>query len=363
MRILVAVAKYTTLNVNVYQSFVRGRNILYKEEGIDVSILNFYTRNDYFLDNIPIYSLHTIKSKLQKEGEKFDLLVCHAPNIRNHYFFLQKYRKYFPKLVLIFHGHEVLNVNKVYSKPYSYVKRSAFFSKLYQQLYDYLKLSLWNKYYSELLDDTHFLFVSKWMYDEFVKWVKVFPKHFSITYNNIGKVFEEESYDYNKNKLYDFITIRGDLDGSKYCIDIVNQMAKDNFQYKFLIVGKGEFFNYNKKAQNIDWVDKQLSHAEIVNYLNKSRCALMPTRTDAQGLMMCEMASFGMPLITSDIPVCREVFYSFINVCFIDNNQQKIILNQCLENLEKGIPYSKNTKYHIENTVMKEVELFRLLVD
>ena len=34
----------------------------------------------------------------------------------------------------------------------------------------------------------------------------------------------------------------------------------------------------------------------------------MPTRADAQGVMACEMATFGIPLITSNIDVCKEVF-------------------------------------------------------
>ena len=64
-----------------------------------------------------------------------------------------------------------------------------------------------------------------------------------------------------------------------------------------------------------------MNHDEIVEMLNLSRYALMPTRTDAQGLMMCEMAAFGIPVITSDIPVCHEVFDGFKNVFFISNDE------------------------------------------
>ena len=124
-------------------------------------------------------------------------------------------------------------------------------------------------------------------------------------------------------KKYDFVTIRSVLDGSKYAVDIVNDIAKLNPQKKFLLVGKGLFFNYIPKADNLDWVDERISHQKMIELLNSAKCALMPTRTDAQGVMMCEMATFGMPLITSDIPVCHEVLDGWEGVAFISNENYK----------------------------------------
>jgi glycosyltransferase involved in cell wall biosynthesis len=186
--------------------------------------------------------------------------------------------------------------------------------------------------------------------------------HYSITYNSVGSFFEKEDFNIESKKEYDFITIRANLDGSKYCIDLVNQMAKNNPEFRFLIIGRGRFFEYNDIALNIEWINTYLTHGEIIRYLNLSRCALMPTRTDAQGLMMCEMATFGMPLITSDIPVCSEVFDSFTNVRFINNNDVSISLKQLLEELERGLPYSKNSKYFAMNTAEKELLLFKTLI-
>jgi glycosyltransferase involved in cell wall biosynthesis len=83
----------------------------------------------------------------------------------------------------------------------------------------------------------------------------------------------------------------------------------------------------------------------------------MPTRTDAQGVMMCEMATFGMPVITSDMDVCHEVLGEFDNVRFIqpDNSQADIVA--LLNELEEGLPYAKNNKYFNNNTSGKELEL------
>ena len=85
----------------------------------------------------------------------------------------------------------------------------------------------------------------------------------------------------------------------------------------------------------------------------------MPTRTDAQGLMMCEMASTGMPLITSDIPVCHEVFDGFANVALIDNNMADTDLGVILKSMENKIPFCKNEKYYNNKTSKKEIEILK----
>ena len=86
----------------------------------------------------------------------------------------------------------------------------------------------------------------------------------------------------------------------------------------------------------------------MIDLLNKSRCALMPTRTDAQGVMACEMATFGIPLVTTDLPVCHEVFDTFVNVQYIANNRK---IN-CKDLLNKvNFIFKKNCEYFIENTI------------
>ena len=37
------------------------------------------------------------------------------------------------------------------------------------------------------------------------------------------------SFKWNQSKTYDFVTIRANLDGSKYAVDIVNNLAKNIF--------------------------------------------------------------------------------------------------------------------------------------
>ncbi|TOA40349.1 glycosyltransferase, partial [Vibrio parahaemolyticus] len=83
---------------------------------------------------------------------------------------------------------------------------------------------------------------------------------------------------------------------------------------KIHIYGKGRYFNYNEAPENLTVFNEFIKQEDIPSVLNKYRAALMPTRCDAQGVMVCEIATFGMPVLTTDIPVNDEMFADFQNV-------------------------------------------------
>lgn len=363
MKLLVLVADYPKPDDYISMMFVHVRNQYYVKHNIDVTVLNFKANENYIVDNIPVITLQEyLRNRTEK---KYDILVCHAPNIRNHYRFLKKNERYFPKIVFFFHGHEVLKINSVYPKPYPYKKKS-FIKNIFQDIYDDLKLKLWRGYFKKLTYKSHFVFVSKWLYKEFLRWTKindsVINGKYSIIHNSVGKVFEEKHYEPKIVKQYDFISIRGNLDGSKYCVDIINELAMNNPDLRFLIIGRGEFFDHFKKAKNVTWIDKVLKHEEMIKFLNQSKCGLLLTRQDTQGVMTCEMATFGLPVITSDIAVCHEILDDFDNVELINNDNTNIDLKPILEKLIKGIPYKKNEKYFSINTCGAEVKLYKNLL-
>ena len=142
MKILVAVAAYPTLDGNKALYFVHSRNLYYQSEGIDVTVLNFRARKNYVIDNIKVISFKEYK----KLSHKFDILILHAVNIRNHYKFLKEYGKEFQKKIFIFHGHEILHVNKYYPKSYNYRKNNII-KKVIRNYYDDIKLYLWRRYF------------------------------------------------------------------------------------------------------------------------------------------------------------------------------------------------------------------------
>lgn len=359
IKVLVASADYPRPSGERPMMFVHVRNKEYIKNDIDVTVLNFAAISNYDIDGIRVIT----EQSYYQESAKYDLIISHAANVRNHYRFLKKEGNKFKKLIFIFHGHEILRINEVYPKPYSYVGTDGP-RRLFQNGYDSFKFRVWSKFYKKHINDEELIFVSNWIYKEFKKNLKFTEKELKdkvhIINNSVGKTFEEHSYNKNCEKKYDFITIRSNLDDSKYGVDLVLELARMNPSKRFLLIGKGRFFDFNEKPQNIRWVNRTLSHEEMLRYLDESRCALLLTREDTQGVMTCECATYGIPVITSDLEVCREVFSGFENVKMISNDVKKVNLDK----IYRDIPIfnKKNKKYFMENTVRKEIELIEQLL-
>lgn len=364
MKILVLCSNYPDLGGKTGGMFFHVRNLYYQDNGANVQVLNFSADQNYVKDGINVFSFTHFENKLVYED--YDILLCHAPHISHHYRFLMKYSKMFKNIVFIFHGNEAFKTKVILPKEYSFMNNNNFYSTLKRNIKDEAKLYLWRNLFEKLAYKSQFIFVSNWMREQFYKFTKInrdlLKDKNHVIYNSIGKPFEENTYDKNKSKKYDFITIRNNLDGAKYGIDIVNNLANSNTNFKFLVIGKGEFFKYYDKAPNIELIQNELSHEEILNYLNESRFGLLPTLWDSQGLMTCEFASFGIPTITSDIEICHEILGDFNNVEFIKNEDKDLDLTNIVNKLQSKTIDHRNVKYFAANTSGKELELFRKIL-
>lgn len=83
----------------------------------------------------------------------------------------------------------------------------------------------------------------------------------------------------------------------------------------------------------------------------------MLTRRDTQGVMSCELVTYGIPLITSDLPVCHEIFGDLINVSYISNDIDKVDLREIYEKAMTTMENKKILSYNYKNTVEKEEKL------
>lgn len=360
MKVLVAVAFYPDDMGNKRLFYTHVRNVYYQNAGINVTVLNFSTDHDYEVDGIKVISLKTYKEK----NEKYTLLICHAANIRNHYRFLSDYNDKFANIMFFFHGHEIMHVSRYYPVPYPYKKHGYVLKKYFQNFYDTFKLYMWKKFFVRNSKKIKLIFVSKWLSNVFDQELRLTHHELDsrkmIIHNSVGKPFELESYQDTSPKKYDFITIRNYLDDSKYAVDIVVRDAQQHPEYKFCLIGRGEYFKHYLIPNNMTLIQSELSHSDILRYLDQSRCGLMPTREDTQGVMTCEMATYGIPVITSDISICREIFDHFDNVILTSNDKSD--LKSEYEKLIKGVPYQKNLKYSYANTVKKEINLIKELI-
>jgi glycosyltransferase involved in cell wall biosynthesis len=343
--------------------FVHVRNLYYMKQGMDVTVLNFRYDQDYEIDGVQVIALATY----EKDNKSYDIAVSHSSNVRNHYWFFKKHANDFQHIVFFFHGHEILRLNEAYPAPYSYMKSSGVLRRGAQDIYDSLKFFLWKKAYKKLAVKSDYVFVSNWLFNRFKSNTGLTESALldkcHIINNSVGSAFETAQYDWICEKNYDFITIRSNLDGSKYCVDLVMKIARDNPSLKFLLIGHGQYFNYYPKPSNVEWLDRTLSHTELISYLNRSRCCIMPTRLDAQGVMMCELATLGIPVITSDIEICREFSRSMPNVALIDNESSYVPVDKISKLLCEGLPFQREERYFAKNTIFHEVCLFNQIMN
>ena len=361
-RLLVLATDYSRPDGYVNRMYVHVRNLYYARQGYAVTVLNFSAKADYALDGI---SVITLKSYRRQAADAYQLLICHAANLRNHYRFLKRYRRYFANIVFFFHGHEILRVKQTYPRPYAFRKRALLKRAWIQPAYDAFKLALWKRYFLELAPHAQFVFVSQFLCDRFFASMglprEALASRTHIIPNAIGEAFQHAQYDEASPKAYDFLTIRSAMDEATYAVDRVTAWARCTPQARFLLVGRGHFFEHTERPANLTWLDATLSHADIISRVNESACALMPTRHDTQGVMACEMASMGMPCITSDIPICHEILGGFENVAYVQNDAQDVDLCAVYQRLKAGAPYPRVSTYDAEHTMRREVALFAAL--
>lgn len=351
MKVFVLCEAYPSESDKYAMSFLHPRVVEYLKIGYDVEVISFSCNKDYIFENVKVLTESSGVAAI-KSTER-PIIISHAPNLKNHFRFLFKYKKYYNKLIFFFHGHEILKTKNYYPKPYAYCK-SQNKERSCLLLYDFIKLPLVRlmlKYFSKHVN-AKFVFVSDWMKKAAFDSMKVeFDERKCFVINNpISRHFLENEYLSEDDKYADFITIRP-LDVSKYSVDMVVEFAKSNPQFTFHIYGRGNYFKYNEKPINITVINDFILQKDIPTLLNKYKYSIMPTRLDAQGVMMCEIASYGMPIIVSDIDVCHEMLDGFSNVMFLKNDNFNLPIQKL------PMQNKNNYRFSYNNTVKKEIEL------
>ncbi len=364
MRILVLTQEYPSTNFIYKNHYVHTRLKTYINEGHSVIVLSFSEKNEYVFENINVKSRKKFKESFSVS--EFDVVIVHAPNLRNHFRFLLLNNLY-KKVVFVIHGHEVLKRSNYYPEPFDFMKSKYYpIKKWFNNFYDYFKLKYLKSYFEKGISrgKFSFIFVSQWMKDEFLRNIKLSKnqlEHLSnIIPNPIGEEFLNNSYDATSDKVADFITIRP-IDRSKHSIDIVKTIAVKNPNKIFHVYGEGNYFKHNEQPENLIVFSEFIHHSKLPEILNKYKCALMPTRLDSQGVMMCEMATYGIPVVTSNLPICNEMLSEFNNICFINNND--IIFNaDTFINSISNFGVNKS-KFSSEKTILKEIKFIDRIVN
>ncbi len=318
MNILVMCTGYPSKQNPYNCTWAHIRNRYYLSHGWSVEVLVVGSNEEYYIDNVKVIrhkdALHRLRN------EVYDVVVSHSPNMRAHVPLLK--RHFSGPIVFFMHGSESMSINNDYPKPYSFAKESIW-KRIFRDIYDKAKFVVLRRFILSRGDSIYLIFVSEWMKGVFSKNildVDYFGVNHSIINNSLGSRFLECAWRSPESPKADFVTLRR-LDDSKYCIDLIVNSALSNPDKTYHIYGKGQYFKNYQKPDNISHYDFHINNDDVPALLNQYRCALMPTRCDAQGVMVCEMAAYGMPVITSDIEVSHEMLTGFGNVKLLGLNE------------------------------------------
>ncbi|UOF02232.1 glycosyltransferase [Bdellovibrio reynosensis] len=367
MTILILAEAYPSINSKA-MSYVHSRSLYYKSLGHDVTVINFKAHQKYTYEGILVIPEADFSNK-----QNYEIVCAHAPNLKNHIRFLIRHSRLFKKIVFFFHGHEVLRKKNYYNDRFKFTPNpnnktfnlKGLINSLIGDLYDLLKLKFLRLYFKKLINggQGYFVSVSDWMYSELKNNLRVNDSFFGnkhrIIHNCANSVFQEFTYKKPERPEADFITIRP-FDSPKYCLDIVFRLAQIYPEYKFHVYGSGNFFELNKPPQNLKFFIKDFSQKEMPELLNNYRFALMPTRLDSQGVMVCEMATYGMPVITSNISIAKEMLSDFNRVYFLDNERPRLDAN--LLSQTENQEAKSNQKFSLKYTIGAELDFFMELV-
>jgi glycosyltransferase involved in cell wall biosynthesis len=353
MKVLVLTSTYPSSEQIYAMGFIHARIKYYQKNGIEVS---FSCKAPYSYDGVNIFPNSSLI-----EASKYDAIIAHAPNLKHHIRFLLPKINQIKKLFFIFHGHEVLHLNRYAPDPFPLLKsKSYFLKKIIRQIYDSIKIFIMRKFIaSNINKNLRLIFVSKWLYRNFLVNVKIpsaqIEKRFNIIHNCASEFFIATKHN-PTNAKYDFICIRP-YDESRCGIDIIVKLAEQNPNLSFHVYGQGKYFEVYKKPINVTVFSHYVPNDKIPELLNNYRAALMPTRQDSQGVMVSEMLTYGMPVITSDILVAKQMFKDFPNAFFISNLDPYLpdLKHVCESIKNKVIP----NKFHTSNTVDKEVKYIK----
>lgn len=345
MKLLVLCQDYPSTEKPYALAYIHSRVVEYQKNGYFVKILSFNCKQKYIFEGIPVIE--------KLDNEHYDVLISHAPNLRSHIkFLIFKHRK-FSKFIFWFHGHEVMNVAKDYPKPYSWNKNEF---RTIHKIYSPIKFLIIREFLNWLnkSKDVTLVFVSEWMKDIFEKNITITEKFtWEIINNPINPVFLEKKYKPNYNSKG--ICIRP-WDNSKYAVDLVLEFAKANPHVTIDIYGGGEFPRHYEIPINVEFIKKFFLQKEIPKILNGYHFAIMPTRLDAQGVMACEFATYGIPLITNSIPIMIEMLQEFNNVLFISSENFSDFTDLKLLQPEEN---EQNLKFDFNTIIQKEIKIFQ----
>lgn len=368
MKVLLVAPNYPSPKNKHSFGFVHSRAKIYSERGLSVQV---YTPSN---TNNPIaYSYEGIKAfkgphfLLREIIEEFDpdVIAVHAPSpyLLTHINNFQK-----PTVVWI-HGAEVLiRAFHHYIAPLGMKNQ---IQKAFSLFYDGARNLILRQ---ALKKADAIIYVSKWMQKMVEKYLMIkHPKTFIIP-NPVNTMMFKPSQTNNTTKMTGGISIRA-LEW-KYGLDIAVK-AFTNSKISLTIVGKGSLEIYLKNLAekinaNVKFVTDGLEHNKLPAFYNKFAFFVAPSRTEAQGVAMCEAMACGLPVIATNIDGIPEFVINEYNGILIPPENPTALRQAVTTLVSDNTLYnflSQNARKFVVSTLShelifnKELEIFKMAIE
>jgi glycosyltransferase involved in cell wall biosynthesis len=358
MRVLIMTSAYPSGEKPYNLAYVHSRVLHYQQRGWQTQVLSFSAVQPYIFEGVEVSSEDSLDP-----SSSYDLVIAHAPNLRHHLRWLMTHAQRWRKMLWVIHGHEVLIQKDYYPPPYPWDPKNKPWRRVIEHAYDHLKVRILGQLIPRWLQrrQLHVIFVSQWIREQFERCVPlpqgIMAGHYTIVPNNLHPAFLNHQRTSQMPFYADFVTIRP-LDELRYSIDVVSELARRYPQFRFDVYGTGRYFEFHPPPPNLTWHQRFLVQAEIPALLDHYRAALMPTRFDTQGVMSCEMASLGMPILTADMAICQEMLGRFQRARFFKTDPLTIDLPALLAEAEAA-PVGPLDYFHDQHTILREIEVIQ----
>lgn len=120
--------------------------------------------------------------------------------------------------------------------------------------------------------------------------------------------------------------IQTEYKGADILMDALELLPKEYLEKtKTLIVGRTEeklFSRYENKTSklNVTWINRFVSEDELYSSIAESDLILLPYRAITQSGVLLLALSYGIPILTSDLPSFKETLSDYTDDCFFESN-------------------------------------------
>ncbi|MEM2971942.1 MAG: glycosyltransferase family 4 protein [Candidatus Bathyarchaeia archaeon] len=368
MKVLVVAPNYPSPEDKHAFGFVHSRAKIYSEKGLSVQVYipsNTSASQTYTYENIKVSKgNHSLLRKIIKEFDP-DVIAVHAPN-PSTLTYINKFQK--PTIVWI-HGAEVL-IRPFHHYMASFGIRNQI-QKVYSLFYDATRNLTLRK---AIKKADAVIYVSKWLQKVAEKYLMMrHPKTFIIPNPVNTKLFKPNKAN-DVTKMDAGVSVRA-LEW-KYGLDIAIK-AFAHSKISLTIVGKGSLETYLKSLAkkinaNVKFITEGIEHNKLPNFYNKFAFFIAPSRTEAQGVAMCEAMACGLPVVATEVGGIPEFVVNEYSGLLVPPENPKALKQAIMKLTSNNTLYnslSQNARKYVVNNLShelifnRELKIFKMVVN